>query len=200
MDRDLRIAAYVDGELAAADRAAFEAELASDAALAAEVELQTRLRARLAAAYAPILDEPVPPRLTAAASAANDAGPRRFGLAQMSAMAACLAVGVLVGRLALPQWAAPQQGLPPPRGELARTLDSGLAADAGPVRVSLTFRDREGAYCRTFTDAPEGVAGVACRRRDRWETRTLTAWAPAAGSQYRCGTQPYRFGSRRPRP
>ena len=185
MDRDLRIAAYVDGELAAADRAAFEAELASDAALAAEVELQARLRARLAAAYAPILDEPVPPRLTAAASAANDAGPRRFGLAQMSAMAACLAVGVLVGRLALPQWAAPQQGLPPPRGELARTLDSGLAADAGPVRVSLTFRDREGAYCRTFTDAPEGVAGVACRRRDRWETRTLTAWAPAAGSQYR---------------
>jgi len=186
MDRDLRIAAYVDGELSGADRAAFEAELAADAALAAEVQLQTRLRARLSAAYDPILDEPVPPRLMATtAAAANDAGPRRFGLGQWAAMAACLAIGVLAGRIALPQGSGSQQGLPEPRAGLARALDRGLAADAGPIRISLTFRDQAGDYCRTFTDASERVAGLACRRQDRWETRTLTAWAPAAGSEYR---------------
>jgi len=187
MDREHRIAAFVDGELEPAESAAFEAELRRDPALAAAVERQSRLRARLAAAYAPVLEEPVPPRLTAAASAANDAGPARFGLPQWAAMAACLAAGVLLGQAALPGPGPVmvEDGRILARGELARTLDGGLTADSAPLRVGLSFRSREGGYCRTFTSSGDGLAGLACRRGDRWETRTLTAWAPAPGPAYR---------------
>jgi hypothetical protein len=187
MDREQRIAAFVDGELQPADRAAFEAELRGDPALAAAVERQSRLRARLAAAYDPVLAEPVPPHLTAAASTANDAGPARFGLPQWAAMAACLATGVLLGQAALPGRGpvAAEHGQLLARGDLARTLDRGLTADAAPIRVGLSFRSREGGFCRTFTSSGDGLAGLACRQGARWETRTLTAWKPAPGPAYR---------------
>ncbi len=64
---DERWMAYVDGELDATQRAAFEAALARDPQLAQRVHEQQALRRRLAEAYASDLDEPVPPRLLAAA-------------------------------------------------------------------------------------------------------------------------------------
>ena len=77
-DRDLTVAAYVDGELDTAARARFEADMARDPSLADAVAAQRRLRARLAAAYDPVLSEPVPPALRMAAEAANDRPARRF--------------------------------------------------------------------------------------------------------------------------
>ena len=181
MERDLRIAAYVDGELDPAERAAFETEMKSDPSLAGEVEMQRRLRARLAAAYDPVLDEPTPARLAAAAAPVA----RRYGAPTWAAMAACVVAGILVGRLALPRGGEAPFAPPAPRGELARVLDHGLTGDAGPIRVGLSFRDRDGDYCRVFASASDRVAGLACRTGDRWATRTLTAWAPDAGAAYR---------------
>ena len=60
-----RVTAYVDGEMAAAERAAFERTMAEDADLAAAVAREQRLRAQLADAFDPVLDEPVPARLQA---------------------------------------------------------------------------------------------------------------------------------------
>ena len=62
--------AYVDNELDAAARAEVEAAIAADPELARRVEQQRSLRKLLGAAYGPVLEEPVPPRLLAAAQPA----------------------------------------------------------------------------------------------------------------------------------
>ena len=94
---------------------------------------------------------------------------------------------MLVGRLGLPQTGpiATEDGRLYARGALAQTLDQGLAADAGPIQVGLSFRNRAGAYCRTFQSAPDRLAGVACREPQGWAAATLAAWTPTAGPAYR---------------
>lgn len=185
MSREETVIAYVDGELAGPDLAAFEAELARDPTLSAEVEAQRRLKARIVAAYAPVLDEPVPTGLAMAASAANDRGGIRW--AQWGAVAASLVVGVLAGRMFLPERGPLEShgGVLVARGELAKALDTRLAADPGVVRVGLSFRTADGAYCRTFQSAPDRLAGLACRRAGRWAADTVAAWDPAAQPAYR---------------
>lgn len=186
MDRLERLTAYVDGELADAERAAFEQELAADAELQRDVAREERLRSRLAGAYDPVLTEPVPLRLTAAAEAANE--PRRVGRpAQWIAMAACLLVGVMVGRMAMPERGplATQQGQLFARGELAKALDDRLAADQGPVRVGISFESKDGHWCRTFQSAPDRLAGLACRDSAGWRAQALVAWAPNTQPDYR---------------
>jgi anti-sigma factor RsiW len=60
-ERDrIAVMAYVDGELAPADAAAFDARLAQEPALAGAVARERALRASLQSAYAPVLDEPMP--------------------------------------------------------------------------------------------------------------------------------------------
>lgn len=185
MSREERLIAYVDGELSAADRAAFEAELAADPSLAAQLEQQRRLRERIAAAYAPVLDEPAPERLVAAALAANDRG--GFRPMHWAAMAASLVAGVLVG-FAAPHdrgGLAVRDGVVTARADLAEALDERLASESGPIRVGLSFRDPQGAYCRTFQSEPDRVAGLACRDDGRWVARTTTAWVAADAPEYR---------------
>jgi hypothetical protein len=187
MDRDERLMAYVDGELPVHDRAAFELEMARDPQLAAEVAQHQRLAGRIGAAFAPVAEEPVPPHLLALASAANDPGVRRnWGLPQWGAMAACLALGVLVGRAVLPQQGplAAEGGRLVVRGDLDRALTAQLASQPGEVRVGLTFRDSRGRMCRTFASGEDRLAGLACREDDRWIAEAASAWSPAA-SEYR---------------
>lgn len=186
MERDERLMAYVDGELAGAERAAFEQELAADSELQREVARQQSLRSRLSAAFDPVLEEPVPLQLALAAEAAN-ARVRVWPAKQWAAMAACLALGAVVGRAALPEAGplATRDGALVARGALAKALDQKLAADAGPVRVGLSFRSTDGRYCRTFQSAPDKLAGVACREPQGWTARALAAWSPAAQAGYR---------------
>lgn len=184
-DRIEQILAYVDGELDAEARRAFEAEMAADPALAAAVADHRALAGRIAAAYAPVADEPVPLALTLAAQAANDAPGRRTGLA-WAGMAATLVVGVLAGRFMLTPAPEPAVGATlAARGELARALEGQLAAQPGVVRVGLTFRDGAGRWCRTFQDERDALAGLACRDEEGWRLQTATAWRPAASATYR---------------
>ena len=60
---DDTLMAYADGELDPAERAAIELAMRIDPAIAAAVERHRALRADVAAAFAGILDEPVPARL-----------------------------------------------------------------------------------------------------------------------------------------
>ena len=181
-----RVLAYVDGELAPAERSAFEQEMTADPGLAAEVARHRALAQKVGGAYAPVLDEPVPLALTLAASAANE-GRRGWSLPTWAGLAASLVVGVLLGRSFL----APEQNLAQTpaglaaRGPLAHSLSTALASEAGPIRVGLTFRDHGGRYCRTFQSSPDRLAGLACHDRDGWALQAAAAWSPNGGPAYR---------------
>jgi len=182
-----RLIAYLDGELPAAERVAFEAELAADPALAAQLEAHRALAARVSDTYAPVLEEPVPPRLIAIAGAANDRGGRASSLPRWAAMAACLVVGLVAGRALWPQDAplAMRGQALVAQGGLDRALTRQLAADPGPIRVGLSFRARDGRYCRTFQSPGDHLAGLACRDGGRWVAETAVAWKAQAQPDYR---------------
>jgi anti-sigma factor RsiW len=94
---DDTLMAYADGELADPPRGEFERALAADATLRARVEAMQAQRARLGAAFAPVLDEPMPQRLldllqpagaaTASAPAVANLDARRAAREQANAAA-----------------------------------------------------------------------------------------------------------------
>lgn len=189
MTRDERLVAYADGELPADQIAQFEAELAADPGLAQAVERHRALARRLSAAYAPVLDEPVPSRLT---SAVRQQPATRRGPPQWAAMAACLVVGVAAG-VALTRYAGPQAGPIAARdgglvatGRLETALTSQLASQTGPIKLGLTFRTAAGRYCRTFQSPADRLAGLACREPAGWTLQATARMAPAqTQSEYR---------------
>src|SRR5690349_13797607 len=72
---DETLMAYVDGEVDAKVRADIDAAIAHDPALARRVEHQRAVRAKVAGAFAKVLDQPLPDRLTRAASGAAASEP-----------------------------------------------------------------------------------------------------------------------------
>src|SRR5581483_10390293 len=100
---DETLMAYADGELDAAERAAIERALDSDPALAARVAQHQALRSDVFAAFAPILDEPVPPALTAAALPGKVADLRAAREAR-EARAEAAQAGPAQARLAARRW------------------------------------------------------------------------------------------------
>jgi anti-sigma factor RsiW len=121
---DETLMAYADGELAEPALSEVERAVRSDPAVAARVAQHQVLRADVFAAFAPVADEPVPPRLVAAAlpgkvadlnavraaraggahhaAASTSHAPehgarRRWSWQEWGGVAASLAVGVLVG-------------------------------------------------------------------------------------------------------
>jgi len=200
--------AYVDGELDAEGVAAVEQAMREDPALATAVAAQRGLRQRLQQTYAPVLAEPMPERLLAAARAGADASPgtdatvvpiraardarpprRGWRWPEWTALAASLAIGVLVApwlRPAAPPALLEVSGDGLVAGaELADALDHRLASEGagpGPVSVGLSFRARDGDYCRTFVlEPPRAVAGLACRDDDGWRVSALGEARPAGG-------------------
>ncbi len=191
---DDAIAAYVDGELDAAQRADLEAALAADPVLADRVERERALRSRVEAAFAAVLDEPVPQRLLealqppavidlAAARAVRER--RRWHWPEWGAMAACLAIGVFVGRA----WLAPAVDTPfatdggrlLARGALDRALTAQLAGESdGGVALPVSFAGADGRWCRSFVLARESIAGLACRGDAGWQVELLAGAEPAA--------------------
>lgn len=184
---DEMLIAYVDGELSEADRTLVDSAIAADPALFERLEQHRRLRARVFGAFASVLDEPVPDRLTEAAKPSNLvslAGRRRPALPTWAAIAATLVVGVTAGLL-VPRGAQPTIASDmTAKGELARALEKQLASNPGDsaVRVGLTFRTTDG-YCRTFNAAE--VAGLACRDGGAWKVRMAVAQQSAPAGDYR---------------
>lgn len=207
---DARLMAYVDGELDAAQAAQVEAAIAADPVLAERVTRQRALRVRLAAAYAGTLEEPVPAQLRAVlGAAATGTGPQtrgwrraaastrrarpRWSAREWTALAASLLLGVLLARvLPMPQGAASEDALVDAtmqaRGVLTQALDEGLAGAPARARVAvgLSFRARDGGYCRSFHIADRRpLAGLACRDGDAWRVTTLAEAAPGAAGELR---------------
>ena len=196
--------AYADGELDAATRSAVEAAMAEDPAIAAEVARHRALRETLQGAFAGVLDEGVPARLIEAAnsSPSKDAGAvsdlasaraakearavrARWSWPEWTSIAASLLIGVLGGRALLQNESsnllANDAGRLVAGGALASALTAQVSDrtdTVGRVRIGLSFRAKDGNYCRTFALQGDSAAGVACRRDDQWQIQAL---APTEG-------------------
>lgn len=199
---DEKLMAFADGELPPAERAEIEKKLSEDPALRERLAAQQRLRAHLSQAYDGTLDEPVPQRLRdiletrpqadAPAQSAEvvDLGAARaakWSVREWGAMAASLAAGLTIAFAVTganaPMMAATQDGLRA-RGPLAAALEQQLAADQeGAVRIGLSFRARDGGYCRAFGLTRSNVSGLACRDDGGW--RIDIATVHAAGGEVR---------------
>src|SRR5579872_1077644 len=168
--------AWLDGELEPAEAAEMEAKVASDPRLQRLAEQHRALGAQLSGVFDPIAAAPVPERLQAAVRPPADvidiatAKRRREKrgwqpVAQWSAIAASLAIGIFVGTELPQRGTAPvevQGGKLYASAALNHALDTELAsAPRGGIRVGLTFRDQAGEICRSFAGA--AASGLACR-------------------------------------
>jgi hypothetical protein len=189
---DDTLMAYADGELDPAERAAIEQAMRTDPAIAAAVERHRALRADVAAAFAGILDEPVPARLQPPAPAnvvsleAVREQRRRWSWPEWGALAATLVVGVLAGRMVPGSGPAiaGNGNQVVARGELASALDRQVGGQGkGAVQVGVSFAARDGAYCRGFVMGSS--AGLACREGGQWRIPVLAEAEQKAAGGYR---------------
>lgn len=190
------IAAFADGELTPTRSAEVAAAVAQDPGLAAQVERHRRLKATLSARFAPILDAPVPDRLSGLLeqappnqvidlTAARQARAERRSWLQRGAWIAGPALAAsLVLVLMQPGGDGPREGYA--SGQLAAALDTQLVATQpadAPTRMLLSFRDGSGQFCRAFTGADS--AGIACRETSGWKLRQVGASASGAVTEFR---------------
>jgi hypothetical protein len=205
---DDTLMAFADGELDMAQRADIERALAADAALRQRVTALTMQRERVAAAFAPVLDEPVPDRLAGllrpssappAATPVVNLGERRAARersarlpswAQWGGLAASVLMGVLLGMQFKPSGADPaielRDGQLLAGGTVEQALASQLASQPAVgalVAVQLSFVDKGGSYCRTFSTA--ALAGLACKQGERWTVQSLATAASTPASAVR---------------
>lgn len=189
---DEMLMAYADGELDPLAAKRVERAIAADPSLAETVEAHRALRAQLGAAFAPVLDQPVPDRLTAmldsnvvtfTAAAVPAAQPRRWlsGLA----IAASLVVGLGLGA----EWqrggspVATSGGTLVAVGPLARQLETQLASATSDTRMLASFRDSSGKYCRVF--AAPALDGIACKDGGDWQLRQTRSSGAKQDAAYR---------------
>ena len=193
--------AYADGEVDAETRAAIEAAMVLDSTIRDRVETHRRLRGTLAGAFGSALTEPAPERLVAAArgesvaraaeivdlaavrarkAAPKPAAPPRRAWVQWSALAACLAIGVILARglgtVGSTALIGDRNGTLMAQGALSQALDQQITgAAAAPdqaVRIGVSFRATDKVYCRTFQVVRgDGLAGLACRAPNGWQVR-----------------------------
>lgn len=205
---DETLMAYADGELDPATRTAVERAIRADPSLAAKVRQHAAMRSNVFAAFAPIADEPVPPRLAAAthsgkvirlhtartARADTAQEKRGWSWAQWGGIAAALVVGVIAGGAGVSglqddvQLAATAGagGALVAQGALADALSNnlaGAAAQSGPVRLGVSFEAKGGGYCRSFMMG--SAAGLACRNGAEWRVPLMAEAAKGAGGDYR---------------
>ena len=192
-----QLMAYVDGECSAEERATIEQAVATNPALARQVEQQRALRQQLTTAFDPILSEPVPDRLlallqtpVAATATVTPLQPRTLrrlpSAPQWLALAASLVMGVLVGVYGLQRHSdgalfATTSSALTAQGALARALNTQLASqqtnadqEHTQVRLNLSFKDGDGHYCRTFVVTEQALAGLACHKDTSWQVQVLS--------------------------
>jgi len=149
-------------------------------------------RQRLSAAFDGVLNELVPDRLKAllaepapqvvdldaVRAKVQGKGRAMSSWAAWGGMAATLVLGTLIGtRLAPPSGDDRLVA----SGAIATALDQQLAsAPAGPVATQISFKARDGRWCRSFSTATS--AGLACREPDgAWALQQVAATAAPGG-------------------
>ena len=206
---DVTLGAYVDGELDQTTVGEIEAAAKTDAVLAARIDKARRLKALMGGAFSSAMAEPTserfmrvvtgapsptsaeiirfqgkPPTNPKAAKpqAAKPASPKAWSGAGLWTMAACLAAGVVIGVIA-PWKSADDTALSPSRAVTVALNRQASGPGAGPVRIGLSFKAKDGAYCRTFSAG--ATAGLACRDGAAWAVRAAAPAAVVADTAYR---------------
>lgn len=191
--------AWLDGELGPDEAARVEAQVAADPELSRKAEEHRMLAATLRGAFASVAIAPVPERIRQAARPDNvlDFGKAREARqsrgktpfwSQAAALAATLAVGVFTGSMLVGGQAGPvrtEDGRLVAGGDLKKALSVQLAsapAEQG-ARIGMTYRDKSGAICRTFSD--DNASGLACHQGGDWRIRGLFQNAEGQSSDYR---------------
>ena len=204
---DETLMAYVDGEVDAKLRADIDAAIASDPVLARRVERQRAVRAKVAGAFAKVLDQPLPDNLLRAArgTGSSESPASRGNVLQFPARPsrapsqpwrgrewAAMAASLLLGALISWRLLATGDGTPivpgndslVAHGGLAHALDTQLASEQRgdeAVLIGLTFRGQDGNYCRSFALRATRTAGLACRAGSEWQVTATDTTTPAAG-------------------
>lgn len=187
---DEMLIAYLDGELDEAGMASVDAALGEDPTLVDRLEAHAALADRVRAAYAPVVDEPVPAALAALvrpAPAKVVTFPERRkplpNYAWWGAMAATLVVAVMLfGRELTP--GGPIGAGMMARGDLAKALTVQASNETkGDVAIGLTFKDQTGRYCRTFN--ADQMSGLACREGQAWKVEVAARQPAADKSEFR---------------
>ncbi len=182
--------AWLDGELAPAAAARVEARVAGDSALAAEAEAHRAMASGLRAAFAPVMTARSDV-VDFAAKRADRARRAPAGLPQWAAIAATLVVGLGLGTMAGGRGGrdAPvtiEGGQLVAAAALDQALDRQLASNdqrGEPLRIGLTFRNRQGSLCRSFSG--DSASGLACREGEQWRIEGLYGSSGAASGDYR---------------
>jgi len=189
--------AYADGELDPLTAKRVERAIAEDPALAEQVARHRMLAARLRDAFATVEETPVPASVEALLRESAKVVPivpaprRPMSAGWLGALAASLVAGLFLGQM-LPRFGSEageigiENGQPVARGALAAALDTQLASTqpaGSPVRIGVTFRDADGALCRTFEQ--DAVGGIACAARDGWRLARLYGGVDRQGNAYR---------------
>lgn len=184
IDREM-LMAYADGELDAVSAKRVEKAMLAQPELAEKVAAHRALRATLGNHFAPVIDAPLPERLTMLLDeriVPLQPAQRKalfFQVRPLAAMAAALVMGLLLGQVVTSGGSllvGSRQGTLVAQGALARALDTQLASTQpanAPTRVGLTFRDHNGQVCRTFEGA--ALAGIACRAGNVWQLKRTMA-------------------------
>lgn len=210
------VQAFVDGELDAVAAARIATALAHDEVLARQVQQARDVRAQLRSLFDPVLDEPVPERLSAmlrpAASVPRVAAPpltppagrrgsgtgRRHVPRRWLMPGAALAASIAALTIGL-WWHAGtgfvrmQDGRQFAAGALSHALDQTLASapdPAAPITIGLSFRSVDGHICRTFVErSGPALTGLACHEAAGWSLPALaTAAEPKDGQLRQAGS------------
>ncbi len=180
--------AYADGELDPLAAKRVERAIADDPALAQQVERHRALRQRIAGAFAPVLDERVPDQLDALLRTnvvelpAPKPQPILTRWREAAALAACLVLGLMIGMGASRGPVSAGAGGLYASGSLAAALYDQIGGADGAVKVAVSFRDKQGAYCRVFSSV--ATDGIACRDGAGWALRRTQRASAAASGEY----------------
>ena len=186
-DADEKFFAWLDGELTDAEAAEVAQRVAADPQLQALAAAHRSLGGQLKSAFDPIAQQPVELAAYAPAADSNIASLAQARVARQpmatprfwahaAAMAAVFVIGIATGNMLL---SGPTSPIAPEAGRLVASagLENALynrlasqPSDDGP-RIGVTFRDKSGAICRSFSD--RGADGVACRDQGDWRLRAL---------------------------
>ena len=201
MITEVELMAYLDGELASDRHAEVESALEHDAGVRKLMEDELAVRQVVGGAYAPVLGEDVPDRLTQLFAKSpkvipltlhapvNSLAERRklwrWDLAVP--MAASLAVGIMLGpTLFQTSFGRGQDVVHELPSAVVAALDNQLVSqqDANaPVQIGVTFARQDGAVCRSYRTRL--VEGLACREGAQWRVALLAPDQPERDSQFR---------------
>ncbi|HTW36436.1 MAG TPA: hypothetical protein VMD53_17590 [Rhizomicrobium sp.] len=199
-----KLMAYADGDISGDELHAIEAALKTRPDLAAFVEQQRALRRHFETRFASLADEEIPDRLLNAL-ARTPVSPRwrwqqrlahwtsrPFLLRTAMPAAAALACGLVVGVVFAPQGSfRVDRGTMLAQGALSAALDTQLASAqqaSGDIRVGISFKAKDGRYCRTFSEA--SLAGVACRDANSWAVAALASAPSESGTYHMASAMP----------